>query len=256
MCGSRVQAWPTTTSETRAILALSNHGSRALVGAGVGSAGDGHRSPTRARGPDTSGPRSDRLTPRRGRRGGTPRRRSAEQQGGVARDLAGRRRWSTVSTRTPRLRGRRLQPAALLAHQRAPRSRRRGPAASAAARPAPSANGSSKTSRGRGGLDDGQQVLGVAGERGAAAGAADRLRDPARGPRREHGPAPDQRVGVGQRDGQHLGRVDREVAVRRAGDGDVVEGLRRPASASVAGPSCDPVEVGQHHDRGGELVAR
>ena len=81
----------------------------------------------------------------------------------------------------------------------------------------------------------GQQVLGVAGERGAAAGPPDRLRDPAGGAGGQHRPAPDDRVGVGQRDGEHLGRVDRQVAVAASRRSRRRRAPRRPARRRRAG---------------------
>ena len=109
--------------------------------------------------------------------------------------------------------------------------------------------------------DHRQQVLGVAGQRRAPAGAPDRLGHPAGGPGREHRAAPHQRRGVGERDRQHLGRVDGEVAVRRAGDRHVVEGLRHrlgvgvrpevdagrgPRSITTAAASWSPRRARQH----------
>ncbi len=150
--------------------------------------------------------------------------------------------------------GRRQQPAALLAHDRLLRAVVEQQQHRPRARAGASANGSSKTSRCARRLEHREQVLGVAGQRGPAAGPPDRLGDPAGRPGGQHGAAPHERVGVGQRDGEHLGRVDREVAVRRAGDRDVVERLGHRLGVGRR-PELDPVEVGQHHDRRGELVA-
>ena len=88
----------------------------------------------------------------------------------------------------------------------------------------------------------------------ATARATQRLRQPARGAGGEDRPAPHQRVGVGHRDGEHLGRVDGEVAVGRAAVA-TSSSDSATASASACGPRCDVGEVVEHHDGGGQLVA-
>ena len=97
-------------------------------------------------------------------------------------------------------------------------------------------------------------MLGVAGQRRTPAGAADRLGHPTSGAGREHRPAPDQGVGLRQGDGQHLGGVDRDVAVGRARQRHPVEGVGHQLVVGLRA-EVGAVEVLEHQDGDGELVA-
>ena len=117
------------------------------------------------------------------------------QQGGVPRHVGGRRRWrpsrpgpgAPAAAATSRPRCSRTDGLRRRRRRGSPAPGRRSPSSS-------SSKGSANRSCSRGGGDDRQQVLGVAGQRGAAAGPTHRLRDPARGPGGEHRAAPDQRA--------------------------------------------------------------
>ena len=90
---------------------------------------------------------------------------------------------------------------------------------------------------GSGRLQHRDQLVGVGGQGGPAAGGAQRLGDPAAGARGQHRAAPDQRLRLGQSGGQVLGRVLRDVGVRRAVRGDLVHGVGHPPRVDL-GPSC------------------
>ena len=82
-----------------------------------------------------------------------------------------------------------------------------------------------------------------------------RLRDPPCRARGQHRASPHDRGGVGEGDRDHLGRVDREVAVRRATRPRPRRGQLATCSTSVRGPRSTLVEVVQHHHGRRELVA-
>ena len=105
-----------------------------------------------------------------------------------------------------------------------------------------------------GGTDERQQVLGVRCDGAPAGRASERLGNAAGCSCREHGATPQQRSFVGKRDREHLGRVDRQVPVGRAGHSDVVE-CRGDRFGVGLGAEPDPRQEVQHDHCSGQLVA-
>jgi hypothetical protein len=106
----------------------------------------------------------------------------------------------------------------------------------------------------RHGLQDGQEVAGVSGQRGSPARPPESLGDPPRRPRGQDRPAPHEwdRVGEGER--ELLGRVGRRVPVRGAPEGDRVE-VRGDVLGGHVGTDAVAVDQPQRDDGTGQRVA-